>query len=230
LILTTAMIVLLRVVVARIRSAVLAFALSNFLYGQTSNSAPQETQHSDILDKALELVGPVPAASPPHKERFGEFVRSTIGPVPLLGEAAGAAIGQWMNAPKEWGQGWDAFAKRYGSNLAYNGIRQTITYAGSVVLGEDSRYFASGRTGFWPRTRHALASTFTARHADGRVSFAYSSTAGVIGASAISSVWGPDAWRGPGKIATNAGISFASTAAFNVVREFLPDIFRRPRK
>ena len=87
------------------------------------------------------MVGPVPAASPPHKERFGEFVRSTIGPVPLLGEAAGAAIGQWMNTPKEWGQGWDAFAKRFGSNLAYNGIRQTITYGGSVA---------------WERTRDTL--------------------------------------------------------------------------
>jgi len=214
----------------RVKSALLGLAFSNFLYGQTVNSVPREPAHPDILDKTLALVGPVPAGSPPHKERFGEFVRSTIGPVPLMGEAVGAAIEQWMNTPKEWGQGWDAFAKRFGSNLAYNGIRQTITYGGSLTLDEDSRYFASGRTGIWPRTRHALVSTFTARHTDGRVSFSYSSTAGVIGASAISSAWGPDAWRGPDKIAKNAGISFASTAAFNVVREFLPDIFRRPRK
>ena len=73
-------------------------------------------------------------------------------------------------------------------------------------------------------------STFTARHSDGRDSFSFSSTAGVLGASAISSVWGPPSWKGPGNIAENAGVSFASTAAFNVVREFLPDIFRRPRK
>jgi hypothetical protein len=65
---------------------------------------------------------------------------------------------------------------------------------------------------------------------DGKVSFSYSSTAGVIGASAISSAWGPEAWRGPGEIAKNAGISFASTAAFNVVREFLPNILRHGRK
>ena len=221
---------LLQVPVTRIRSAVLALALSNFLHGQTVKSTPGEPAHSDILNKVLDLVGPVPAAAPPHKERFGEFVRSTIGPVPLIGEATGAAIEQWMNTPKEWGQGWGAFAQRFGSNLAYNGIRQTITYGGSLMLDEDSRYFAAGRTGFWPRTRHALVSTFTARHTDGRVAFSYSSTAGVIGASAISSVWGPEAWRGPGKIAKNAGISFASTAAFNVVREFLPNIFRHARK
>ncbi len=154
----------------------------------------------------------------------------TVGPVPLVGEAAGAAIGQWMNTPKDWGQGWDAFARRYWSNLAYNGIRQTIAYGGSLALDEDIRYFASRRSGFWPRVRHALVSTFTARHSDGKDSFSYSGTAGVIGASAISSAWGPRAWRGPGNIAENAGISFASTAGANIVQEFLPDILHRPRK
>jgi hypothetical protein len=155
---------------------------------------------------------------------------SLLGPVPLIGEAVGAAIGQWSNAPEEWGQGSGAFWKRYGSNLAFNGIRQTITYTGSLALGEDTRYFASRRSGFWPRTGHALIGTFSARHADGRDSFSYSATAGVIGASAFSSMWGPDSWKGAGNIAENAGISFASTALTNVVREFLPDIFHRPRK
>lgn len=200
----------------------LGFALSPSLIAQTGRP--------DALVTVLDLVGPVPAAETPRRERFGEFVMSTLGPVPLLGEAAGAAIEQWMNTPKEWGQGWAAFGKRFGSNLAYNGIRQTITYGGSLALGEDTRYFASRQSGFWLRTRHALVSTFTARHTDGSVSFSYSGTAGVIGASAISSAWGPDSWKGPGNIAKNAGVSFASTAAFNVVREFLPDILRRPRR
>jgi hypothetical protein len=182
------------------------------------------------LDRILAFVEPAPAESPARPERFGEFVLSTVGPVPLIGEAAGAAIGQWMNAPKEWGQGWDALGKRYGSNLAYNGIRQTITYGGSLALGEDTRYFASRRSGFWPRTRHALISIFTARHANGPGSFSYSSTAGVIGAAAIASAWGPNSWKGPRNIAENAGISFASTAVSNVVREFLPERFHRPRK
>jgi hypothetical protein len=33
-----------------------------------------------------------------------------------------------------------------------------------------------------------------------------------------------------GGISRNAGISFATTAAFNVVREFLPDLLHRPQK
>ncbi len=52
---------------------------------------------------------------------------------------------------------------------------------------------------------------------------------GVIGASAISSIWGPDSWKGFNNIADNAGISFGATAALNIVREFLPDLLHRPR-
>jgi hypothetical protein len=73
-------------------------------------------------------------------------------------------------------------------------------------------------------------STFAARHSNGNVSFSFSGTAGVIGASAASSLWGPASYKGAGNIAANAGISFASTAASNLVREFLPEILHRRRK
>lgn len=222
-----------RLVKIRILPLLLAFALVPFAPAQTDTttrrSAPP-SEHSDALEQILDFLGPTPAESPARPEKFGEFALSTVGPVPLIGEAAGAGVGQWMNTPKEWGQGWDALGKRYWSNLAYNGIRQTITYGGSLALREDTRYFASRRSGFWLRARHAVVSTFTARHVNGRDSFSYSATAGVIGASAISSAWGPNSWKGPGNIAENAAISFASTAVSNVVREFLPDIFHRPRK
>jgi hypothetical protein len=214
------------------RSILLALALANFALAQAVNGtdpvAASPAAPAPVEDGILAWVGPVPAAAIARPERFSEFVLSTVGPVPLIGEAFGAAISQWTNAPKEWGQGWTAYGKRYGSNLAYNGIRQTITYGGSLALGEDTRYFASGRSGVWLRTRHAVVSTFTARHMNNNEVFSFSSTAGVIGASAISSIWGPGSWKGPGNMASNAGISFASTAVSNVIREFLPDIFHRP--
>jgi hypothetical protein len=176
------------------------------------------------------MVGPSDPKGLTEKERFEAYLLATGGPVPLIGEAAGAGLGQWLNSPKEWGQGWGAYGQRFGSNLAYNAVRQTITYGSSIVFREDYRYFASSAHRFWPRTRHALISTFTARHPNGQQMFSVSSVAGVLGASAISSVWGPDSWKGPGNIAANSGISFASTAAVNVVREFLPDILHRRRK
>lgn len=198
--------------------------------GQPAATSPANANGPDLIDKILIIVGPSDPKGLTEKERFQAYLLATGGPVPIISEAAGAGIGQWLNSPKEWGQGWGAYGQRFGNNLAYNAVRQTITYGTSVVFREDDRYFASTAHGFWPRTRHALVSTFTAKHPNGRQMVSVSSLSGVIGASTISSIWGPDSWKGPGNIAANSGISFASTAAFNVVREFLPDILHRPRK
>jgi hypothetical protein len=49
-----------------------------------------------------------------------------------------------------------------------------------------------------------------------------------VGASAVASIWGPPSWKGIGNIGANAGVSFGTTVAFNLVREFLPDVLHRP--
>ena len=180
----------------------------------------------DVIDKVLGLVGP-DETTLTERRRFHLYLVSTAGPVPILAEAAGAGIGQWQNSPKEWGQGWGAYGQRFGSNLAYNGVRGTITYGTSIVFHEDNRYFASHKHGLWARAGYAVISTVTARHPDGRTTFSISSFTGVVGASAISSIWGPDSWKGAGNISKNAGVSFGATAAFNLVREFLPDVLHR---
>ena len=94
------------------------------------------------------MVGPADPRYLTEKERFEQYLLATGGPMPILGEAFGAAIGQWSNSPPEWGQGWGAFGKRYGSNMAYNAVRQTITYGLSVPLHEDNRYFGSREEAF----------------------------------------------------------------------------------
>jgi hypothetical protein len=200
----------------------------------TASTVPQTVTPSattparlDLVDKILGMVGPSEPSQLTEHDRFQQYLLSAGGPVPLIGEAAAAGYGQWTNHPHEWGQGWGAFGERYGSDLAYNGVRQTISYGTSILFHEDTRYFASPRRGFWARTGYAVLSTFTARHPDGGQRFSISSVTGVVGASAISSIWGPNSWKGAYNIGENVGISFASTAALNIVREFLPDHRRR---
>lgn len=186
-------------------------------------------EKKDFIDKVLGIVGPSEPSQLTQKDRFQLYLLYTAGPLPLLGEAAGAGISHWQDSPPEWGQGWGAFGERYGSNLAYNGVRQTITYGVSIAFHEDNRYFASGKHGLWQRAGYAVLSTFTTRNSDGTQRFSVSEVSGVLGASAIASIWGPESWKGAHNIANNAGISFGVNAALNVVREFLPDILHRPR-
>jgi len=139
---------------------------------------PAATEHETTLNKIFGMVAPDEPSQLTEAKRFHLYLLSAGGPIPILGEAIGAGFSQWENSPEEWGQGWNAYGHRFGSNLAYNGIRQTITYGTSVVFHEDNRYFASHKHGLWVRT----------------------------------------------------GISFLTTAGFNIVREFLPDVLHRHRK
>jgi hypothetical protein len=187
-------------------------------------SVPQ-VRDRDWIDKALGIAGPEQPADLTQKARFQQYLLFTAGPLPILGEIAGSGINQWTNTPHEWGQGWEAYGKRLGSNLGYNAVRQTITYGSSAALDEDNRYFLSHKHGL-ARIEYALVSTVAARKSDGRRTFSFSSVAGVAGASAISSIWGPPSYKGIGHMTQNAGISLSVTAGFNIVREFLPDLRR----
>jgi hypothetical protein len=213
------------------RPILLLFLLSSPAAPVFAQSAiPAATEHETTLNKIFGMVAPDEPSQLTEAKRFHLYLLSAGGPIPILGEAIGAGVSQWENSPEEWGQGWNAYGHRFGSNLAYNGIRQTITYGTSVVFHEDNRYFASHKRGLWARTGYAVLSTVVAQHPDGRRAFSVSAVTGIVGASAISSIWGPPSWKGAENIAGNAGISFLTTAGFNIVREFLPDVLHHYRK
>ncbi len=196
----------------------------------TTTSSSDSTFGQHVIDKIMGIAGPTERGKLTERGRFHLYALSMVGPVPVLAEAVGAGLSQWKNDPKEWGQGWSAYGKRVDTNLAYNGVRQTITYGLSAGFHEDNRYFSSRRHGIMARTGYALLSTVTAKHPDGKRVFSVSSVAGIVGATAVADVWEPSSRSGADGMARNAGISFATTAAFNVVREFLPDILHRPQK
>jgi hypothetical protein len=196
----------------------------------TTPEAVTTKDQESLLDKVMGIAGPAEPGELTRKKRFHLYLLSVMGPVPLLAETAGAGWGQLRDTPKAWGQGWSAFGERAESNLAYNGLRQTITYGTSILFHEDNRYFSSHKHGIWGRTEYAVVAVVTARHPDGREAFSISSVTGVLGAGAISSIWGPRSWEGVAGIARNAGISFGVTAVFNIVREFLPDFQHRSEK
>jgi hypothetical protein len=180
-------------------------------------------REAGLMGKVLGIVGRSEPGPLTEKDRFHQYLMSVGGPMPLFSQALSAAMSQETNSPPEWGQGWSAFGERYGSNLAKNGVRRTITYGVSTAFREDNRYFASGKHGFWGRTSYAMISPFTARHSDGRTSFSVSTVSGVIGASAIATIWEPGSRKGIHHMADSAGISFSTAALLNIVKEFLPD-------
>jgi hypothetical protein len=198
-------------------SAAPAFASS----GETPSSS-REASETPAAETASAPPAEDAIAFPTVKQKLKTYVRLTAGPGRLAVSAFSAAYSQWLNHPEEWGQGWDAYGRRYAHRLAYNGVRQTISPGVSFAFHEDNRYRRSTAKGLGARLRNALSAPLVARHPDGRAAFSISSFSGYAGASAISSIWGPPAWKGARNIAADVGISLAGAAAYNLVLEFLP--------
>jgi hypothetical protein len=64
-----------------------------------------------------------------------------------------SGIAQAKNDPDAWGQGWDAYAKRYGASFADNSIGTYMTTAiFPSLLHEDPRYYQMRQEEFSRRT------------------------------------------------------------------------------
>jgi hypothetical protein len=193
---------------------------AQFCPGQTSDPpAP-----SVVLPAGLSETLYVPMT---QAERLQYFLKGTFSVSSLVKSGLGAAIAQGRDSPHEWGQGAMGYARRYGNSHAQHIVLQTVTYGTSSMLGEDNRYFVSGKQSFRSRAFYAVGSTFLARRSDGTRRISYSRISGIAASALISRAWHPPSTNGM-RDALNNGVSTAATqAGFNVGREFFPKVFNR---
>jgi hypothetical protein len=103
---------------------------------------------------------------PTQRTMVNNFVFDAFGPYPVAGAAITAGINQLSNAPPEWHQGVEGYAKRFGSDFGIGAISVTTRYGLSEAFKEDAMYYRCGCTGIFPRMGHAMISTLTARRGD----------------------------------------------------------------
>ena len=192
-----------------------------------TNSAPDQ---DSFIVKRLRPFAPDENGPLTKKQRFNQYLDDTVGPFVIFREAAAAGISQGLGKPPEWGGGMTGYGRRFADDLGFNIVHESIAYSAGALLHEDNRYFASGKTSIGGRTIHALLSPFEAHRRDGSVGFSYSNVAGVLGATALSRLWEPPSDHGPGNIGRAIAYSFGGSAAYNVFREFVPDLIRRIQK
>ncbi len=94
------------------------------------------------------------------------YVFDGFGPYPIVGAAFAAGINQLSNAPPEWNQGIEGYSKRFGSNFGIAAVGTSTRYGLAEALREDTLYYRCQCTGPFPRLRHAVFSTLTARRGD----------------------------------------------------------------
>jgi len=103
---------------------------------------------------------------PTQKTKVINYVFDAFGPYPIAGAALVADIDQFNNAPPEWDQGVKGYAKRFGSDYGIAMVATSTRYGLSEAFKQDAMYYRCECRGAFPRIRHALVSTLTARRGD----------------------------------------------------------------
>lgn len=167
----------------------------------------------------------VPVSSyrlPSAQARFHQYLRDAYGPGAMIAAAVFGGLDQSRNAPPEWKQGGEGFAKRYGSNFGVGAITETARYGLASALRVDTKYYRCACTGALPRLGHALLSGATSHRADGgRVVSVPNFVAPYAGGLAATAAWYPNRF-GPKDGLRLGTISLGIHAGLNVIWEFLP--------
>ena len=154
----------------------------------------------------------------------------TVAPSALIVAAMSAGITQARNSWPGYGQGWNAYGKRYGATLALNASTDVFgTFLLPSVLHHDPRYFVLAHGTFSQKIGHALKSVLVTRTDSGGRAVNISGVLGPLGAEGLANTYLPDAERTAGQTFERFGIQMAVIAGGNVAKEFWPVIFKTLR-
>jgi hypothetical protein len=164
-----------------------------------------------------------PYVRPTEATKIHNYLFDAFGPYPIVGAALVAGINQAGNGPPEWKQGAKGYGKRFGSDFGIAAITTTTRYALSAAFKQDAMYYRCECTGVFPRLKHAVFSTLTARRgADGQTVFSVPALVAPY-AGTMTAVYGWYPGRYNARDAFRMGnYNMLAWMGGNIVLEFLP--------
>lgn len=152
---------------------------------------------------------------------------NTVNPFQFVATAAWAGIEQAQNTYPSWGQGAEGFGKRYGALYASTASSNFFgTFVFPSMLRQDPRYFRKLKGGFGARLGYALTRVVVTRTDHGHSSPNASLWLGAGASGALGNLYYPANQQDASHVMERIGINLATTAGFNVAREFWPDFAR----
>ena len=156
-------------------------------------------------------------------QKFQLFVDNSASVNAFASAALGAAIGQADNAPTGFGQGWDAYGKRFGASM---GRQASSEFFGTFMLASalhlDPRFYPEINPSFGHAVGYSVGRVFVTRNDDGRNVANWSGLAGPLMAEGLANAYWPDRNRTVGDTFLRYGIDLATRAGGNMLREYWP--------
>lgn len=163
--------------------------------------------------------------------KFRLFAKTSFDPVTIVIAAAQAGVSQADNQFKQYGQGAEGYAKRFGA--AYGDQVSSLffrTFLYPTIFKQDPRYFRLGHGGFVHRFGYSLSQSAVCHTDRGGRAFNISSVLGAFTSGALSNAYYPSNDRGFALTMSRSGLALAYAAGGNLLSEFWPDIRRKASK
>jgi hypothetical protein len=156
-------------------------------------------------------------------QKFQLFVDNSISLNALAVATAGSAISQADNSPTGFGQGWDAYAKRFGSSMGRQASSEFFgTFVLASALHQDPRFYPEANPSFGRAMKYSVQRIFVTRNDDGRDVANWSGLAGPLMAEGLANVYWPERNRTVGDTFLRYGLDIATRAGGNMLREYWP--------
>ena len=206
---------------------------------QQQPSAPHEKGKGGFSKTTVAILGRrsffFPDLAYTHKplnsgQKFLLATDVTIAPSAFIVTGITAAISQAKDSWPGYGQGWEAYGKRYGATMGLNASTNLIgVFLLPSVLHHDPRYFPLVHASFGQHVGHALRRVVVTPTDAGGEAPNISGWLAPLGAEGLSNTYLPDAERTAGKTFARYGIQMGVIAGGDVIKEFWPTIFKTLR-
>jgi hypothetical protein len=187
----------------------------------TSKFVGYMTNRSIFFPDIASSAGPLSTGG-----KFKLFVDESISPAYILQSAIAAAYSQARNN-QGYGQGWDAYGKRFGASMARD---SSSAFFGDFLLAstfhQDPRFFPQSHPTFWGSVKYSARRLVVTRTDLGHQTFNTSGILGTAMAEGLANAYLPESQQTAGKTAERFGTDLAWKFAGNMFKNYWPVFFR----
>ena len=164
-------------------------------------------------------------------QKLALAVGVSVAPSRFISSGFIAGINQATNTPSGYGQGGEAYGKRFGASMAASVSENVFgVFLLPTIFHQDPRHFVRPNLSFKQRVGYALRRVVVTRTDSGGEAFNVSGILGALMAESLANSYLPDAERTAGRTFQRSGIRIGVAAANSIVREWWPSIFKSLRR
>ncbi len=161
-------------------------------------------------------------------KKFELFVDNSISLHALAGASMGAGLSQAADTPQGFGQGGDAYAKRFGSSMTRLACSNFIgTFMLASALHQDPRFFPKKESTLAGGVKYSITRVFITRNDEGRDVKNWSGLLGPLLSEGLANAYWPEQDRTAAQTLQRYGIDLAVHMGTNMLREYWPLLARK---